>query len=112
MPRAAALSTGYCAGIKCDQLDCFSCGGCKTELPSSGRIDDFQAFPDPVRPKGHPSGCPFCFVPLGCLFVFIILVKQTLEYRKERGKENGLAVCLYALGLLLVLTVTYFELSK
>lgn len=50
--------------------------------------------------------------PLGYFFVFIILVKQTIEYRKERSKENGFAVCLYALALIFVLIHSYFELSK
>ena len=50
--------------------------------------------------------------PLGCFFVFIILVKQILEYKKERSKENGFAVGLYALALILALTFSYFELSK
>ena len=50
--------------------------------------------------------------PLGCFFVFIILVKQIWEFRKERSKESGFAVCLYALTLILVVAFSYFELSK
>jgi len=45
-------------------------------------------------------------------FVFIILVKQIMEYKKERSKENGFAVGLYALALIFVLTFSYFELSN
>lgn len=51
-------------------------------------------------------------MPLGCFFVFIILVKQIIEYKKEHSKENGFAVCLYALTLIFLLTFSCFGFSK
>ena len=50
--------------------------------------------------------------PLGCFFVLIILVKQIMDYKKVRSKENKFAVGLYAFALIFVLTFSYFELSK